>query len=115
MSSAVLAPVRSSIVLIATVEPCRKISASAKAVSAFAAPVAIPSIRASGVDSVFPNCNRPVVVLKAAISVKVPPISAASLILGVVSSFGAKSYVPLFDVFSFQDLHWSIGCVDLSV
>jgi hypothetical protein len=48
------------------------------------APVAIPSISESGVDSVLPKWRRPVEVLKAAISVNVPPISAASRILPLV-------------------------------
>src|SRR6185295_9213592 len=84
ISSAVFAPVRSRIVLIAIVEPCRNKAASSNRVPAFSIPASMPPTSASAVDSALPNLSLPLASSKAAISVKVPPISAASLKLAVL-------------------------------
>src|SRR5262245_5364771 len=80
VSSAHFAPVRSRIVLIATVVPCRNSRAARKLASAFVTPFSMPSTSRVGVVSVLPSCSTPVVSSKAATSVKVPPTSADSRI-----------------------------------
>src|SRR6266566_1422511 len=77
MISAVLAPVRSRMVFIATVDPWRNKPASAYAVPAFPTPAVMPSTRRCGVDSALPSLSLPVAASNAATSVKVPPMSAA--------------------------------------
>ena len=67
MTSAARAPVLSSIVLMAIVEPCRKSAASANATPALSTPAAIPSTRCEGVDSALPSLSAPVAGSKAAI------------------------------------------------
>src|SRR5215470_4347963 len=82
MMSAVLAPVRSRIVFIATVDPCRNNPAEAYAVPAFSTATEMPSTRRCGVDNALPSLSLPVAASNAATSVKVPPISAARRNLG---------------------------------
>src|SRR5437867_1819009 len=82
VSSAVLAPVRSRMVLIATVEPCRNSPAERKSLPAFSTPLPMPSTRRWGVDSVLPKVSAPVRSSNTAMSVKVPPMSAARRIWG---------------------------------
>src|SRR3990172_5173442 len=77
MSSAVFAPVRSTMVLMAMVDPCRNSAASLKRVPALATPCEMPSTRRPGVDSALPSNSRPLLSSNAATSVKVPPMSAA--------------------------------------
>src|SRR6266550_1676305 len=115
MSSAVFAPVRSRIVLMAMVEPCRNRPASAKLVPAFATPVSMPSTRASGVDSALPSSKRPLASSKAAMSVKVPPISAASLkVSGFVTDAWPRSSIGAGFFRLPRQLHHVGGrCVDL--
>src|ERR1700683_5512118 len=64
-------------VLMATVEPCRKRSAAAKCVPALVTPASMPSTMARGVDRLLPRRRRLPVSSKAAPSGKEPPISAA--------------------------------------
>ena len=78
VTSAVLAPVRSSMVLMATVEPCRKRPVSEKCVPALATLASMPSTMACGVDRLLPSSKRLLASSNAATSVNVPPISAAS-------------------------------------
>ena len=59
VTSAVRAPVRSSITLMAMVLPCRKSALSAKCESAFAVAWPMPSTMRSGVVSDFPSVRRP--------------------------------------------------------
>src|SRR6185369_15776931 len=82
--SATFAPLRSSMVLMAMVEPCRKRLASASWVPALCTPSRMPSTRREGVVSVLPRKSAPDFSSKAATSVKVPPMSAAmrSLLVG---------------------------------
>src|SRR4051812_21122543 len=75
--SATFAPLRSSMVLMAMVEPCRKRLASASCVPALCTPSLMPSTRRAGVVSVLPRSSAPERSSKAATSVKVPPMSAA--------------------------------------
>src|SRR5262245_26276091 len=75
--SAVLAPVRSRMVLMATVEPCRNRPAERKSLPAFCTPVPMPLTRRRGVDKVLPKVSAPVSSSNTAMSVKVPPMSAA--------------------------------------
>src|SRR3954451_19107956 len=63
----------------AMVEPCRNRLASPNLVVASRTPVVMPVISRRGVLSVLPNRISPVLSSSAATSVKVPPISAASL------------------------------------
>src|SRR3954471_3830365 len=79
--SATFAPLLSSIVLMAMVEPCRKRFASASCVPALCTPSLMPSTRRAGVVSVLPRSSAPERSSKAATSVKVPPMSAAILSL----------------------------------
>src|SRR3954464_4564519 len=79
--SATFAPLRSSMVLMAMVEPCRKRLASASRVPALCTPSLMPSTRRAGVVSVLPRSSAPERSSKAATSVKVPPMSAAILSL----------------------------------
>ena len=72
MTSAARAPVRSSIVLMAIVEPWRKSAASENATPARSTPAATPSTRCAGVDSALPSLSAPVAGSKAAMSVNVP-------------------------------------------
>src|ERR1700682_5114254 len=74
------APVRSRMVLIATVVPCRNSRAERKRAPALVTPASMPSTSRAGVVSVLPSGSSPVVSSKAATSVKVPPTSADSLI-----------------------------------
>src|SRR3954468_14401628 len=76
--SATFAPLRSSMVLMAMVEPCRKRLASASCVPALCTPSRMPSTRRAGVVSVLPRNSAPERSSKAATSVKVPPMSAAT-------------------------------------
>ena len=61
MSERGLAPVRSRIVLMAIVEPCRK-SSRRESIAGFAlaTPELMPSTRLSGVESALPKVSRPV-------------------------------------------------------
>src|SRR3982750_2905842 len=77
--SATFAPLLSSIVLMAMVEPCRKRFASASCVPALCTPSLMPSTRRAGVVSVLPRNRAPERSSKAATSVNVPPMSAAIL------------------------------------
>src|ERR1700730_5184322 len=80
ISRAVFAPLRSSSALMAIVDPCRNSSASEKRAPAFSTPSEMPSTRWAGVLRVLQSISRPVLSSKLATSVKVPPISAASLV-----------------------------------
>src|SRR5215470_17039353 len=82
VSSAVLAPVRSRMVLIATVEPCRNNPAERKSLPAFSTPLPMPSTRRCGVDSTLPKVSAPLCSSNTAMSVKVPPMSAARRMWG---------------------------------
>src|SRR3954470_16562365 len=75
--SAAFAPRRSSMMLMAIVDPCKKMDASAYRAPAFATPLLMPSTRCPGVESDLPSRSRPVLSSNAATSVNVPPISAA--------------------------------------
>src|SRR5882757_10246338 len=75
------APVRSRIVLMATVVPWRKSLAARKLAPALVTPFSMPATRRGGVVKVFPSESSPVVSLNAATSVKVPPTSADRRIL----------------------------------
>src|SRR5438552_107608 len=77
--SAQRAPVRSSKVLIAIVVPWRKSRVERKSAAVFATPFSMPWTSVA-VVSVFPRLSSPVVSLKAAMSVNVPPTSADSRI-----------------------------------
>src|SRR3972149_6925927 len=77
VTSATLAPLLSSMVLMAIVEPCRKSRASARRVPALATPCVMPSTSRPGVLSVLPRSSSPERSSNAATSVKVPPMSAA--------------------------------------
>src|SRR5688500_11481621 len=79
VTSATLAPLRSSMVLMAMVEPCRNRFASPRRVPALDTPSVMPSTRRPGVVSVLPRSSAPELSSKAATSVKVPPMSAAIL------------------------------------
>src|SRR3982074_1585312 len=80
VSSAQGAPVRSRMVLIATVVPCRNSRAERKRAPALVTPASMPSTSRAGCVSVLPSLSSPVVSSNAATSVKVPPTSADSLI-----------------------------------
>src|SRR5215475_10722801 len=69
-------------VLIAMVEPCRNSPADRKSLPVFSIPLPMPSTRRCGVDSVLPKVSAPVCSSNTAISVKVPPISAARRMWG---------------------------------
>ena len=77
-----MAPVRSSMVLIAMVEPWRKASAPAKLAPALSMPWEMPSTSRAGVESALPKSSRPVFSSKATMSVNVPPMSAARRVRG---------------------------------
>src|SRR5229473_5378319 len=77
--SAQSAPVRSSRVLMAMVLPWRKSRAERKSAPVFATPFSMPATSVA-VVSVFPSLSSPVISLKAATSVNVPPTSADSRI-----------------------------------
>src|SRR5688500_15753972 len=91
MTSATFAPLRSSIVLIAMVEPCRKRPASASRDPALCTPSVMPSTSRAGVVSVFPSSRAPEPSSNAATSVKVPPMSAAILSLLCIDLLGTDS------------------------
>src|ERR1044071_4355670 len=61
----------------ATVEPCRNSPAERYSLPAFSTPLLMPFTSRSGVDSALPKVSRPVVSSNTAMSVKVPPMSAA--------------------------------------
>src|SRR5262249_4729750 len=82
INSAVRAPVRSRMVLMATVEPCRNSPAERKSLLAFSTPLSMPSTNRCGVDNVLPNESAPVCSSNTATSVKVPPMSAARRMWG---------------------------------
>src|SRR4029079_6961674 len=86
--SAVFAPVRSRMVLMATVEPCRNSPADRYSLPAFSTPLEMPSTSRSGVDSALPKVSRPVLSSNTAMSVKVPPISAARRMLAPLPAPG---------------------------
>src|ERR1051325_9352780 len=76
--SAVFAPLRSSTVLIAMVEPCSSSSMAATSQSASARAVAAPSVGSAGTVSVFAVTMAPS--WRPTRSVKVPPISMPTML-----------------------------------
>ena len=76
VSSAHFAPLRSRMVLIATVVPCRNIRAAENCEPALTTPLSMPVTSRCGVVSVLPSRSAPVFSSNAATSVKVPPTSA---------------------------------------
>src|SRR3990167_4116911 len=101
ISSAVLAPLRSSSVLMAMVEPCRNRLPSRQSMSALSMVDWMTLTSSPWVDRALPNSSWPLVSSKAAMSVKVPPMSTAMRrwglgfggFMGVSGSGGASAAV----------------------